>query len=209
MTQSLNDSISPFSRLHHLPYLAFHQVALQRADMADVELAVQMIRLVEKGAREKVLARLLVPFAIDVVSADNDLLGASDVFAKLRNAQAAFTLRVLPLGVNDLGVGEDELGIGVFFECDINHGQPLGDADLWRGQANALGFVHGLKHVCDQLLETVSELGHRLGRFFQNWVSKLNDGIDHEVVVYGRSLASSRCESIFIPVDPLVRLEVL
>ena len=52
MIQSLNDSIAhlPLSRLHQLADLALDQVALQRADVADVELAMQMLGFMKEGS---------------------------------------------------------------------------------------------------------------------------------------------------------------
>ena len=40
----------PLSRFHQLADLAPHEVSLERADVADVELAIQMIGFVEEGA---------------------------------------------------------------------------------------------------------------------------------------------------------------
>ncbi|MNF10331.1 hypothetical protein D3C80_2112430 [compost metagenome] len=35
--------------------------------------------------------------------------------------------------------------------------------DLGRGKANARGFVHGFKHVIDQLADAVVDFRHRFG----------------------------------------------
>ena len=46
----------PFALLHQLADLALHQVALQRADVADVELAVEVVGFVQQRARQQFFA---------------------------------------------------------------------------------------------------------------------------------------------------------
>src|ERR1700722_11214426 len=110
LTQSVNESISqslnllPFSGLHHLPDLALHQVAFQRADTADIELAVQMIGFVLEGARQKFFARLLKRFSMHILGTDGDLEGALHVLAKIGDAQAPFALWGVALGVIVFGI---------------------------------------------------------------------------------------------------------
>src|ERR1700722_4198900 len=99
MSQSLNRL--PFSGFHHLADLAFHQVAFQRADSADVELAVQVIGLVLEGASEKFFAGFLKNFSMHILSADGDLESALHVLAKIGDAQTSLALRVVAFGVND------------------------------------------------------------------------------------------------------------
>ena len=84
--------------------------------------------------------------------------------------------------MNDLRIGQDQLGAGIFFERDVNNGKPLRNSDLRSRQTDALGLIHGLKHVLNQLLELVSELPDRLSKFFKYRISKLYDGVDHVVV---------------------------
>src|SRR6266700_8166847 len=109
MSQSLNDSIVlPFSRFHHFADFAFHQVALEGADVADVELPVQMIGLVEEGTGEQLFSSFFVDFAMDVLSADGDSVGARDVLAEIWNAEASFTLGMAAFSVNNFGFDEDK-----------------------------------------------------------------------------------------------------
>jgi len=53
----------PFSRLHQFLDLAFDQVALQGADVRNVELAVQVIGLMEEGSRQQVFSSVLKKLA--------------------------------------------------------------------------------------------------------------------------------------------------
>ena len=92
ITQLLNSL--PFSGFHQLADFAFHQVAFQGADVADVELAVQVIGFVEEGAGEQFFSGLFEDFAVNILGADRDFVGAGDVFAEVGDAEAAFALGV-------------------------------------------------------------------------------------------------------------------
>jgi hypothetical protein len=171
----------PLSGLDELADFALHQVALEGADVADVELAVEVVGFVEEGAGEQVFSGFFVPFAVDVLSADGDFLGAGDGLAEVGNAEAAFGLGLLALFVDDFRIGEDELGVGIFFEADVDDGEALGDSDLRGGEADAVGLVHGLEHVGDELFKFAVEGGDGFGWSFQHEVSVFDDGIDHAV----------------------------
>ena len=54
----------PLSRFHELFDLAFYEVALDSADVGDVELAVKMIGFVQKGAGQKFFTRVLEGLAV-------------------------------------------------------------------------------------------------------------------------------------------------
>src|SRR4051794_40643347 len=94
----------PFSGFHQLLDLALHEIAFERADVTDVELAIEMIGFVKECAREQFFTGLLEELAFRVLSADGDLFRASHVLAEIRNAEAAFTLGVLAFGANDFGI---------------------------------------------------------------------------------------------------------
>src|SRR5438270_9733967 len=105
MTRSPDSS--PFSGFDQLPDFAFHQVAFQGAQVADVKLAIEVIGFVEKGASEEVVAGLLEPFAVNVLGADGDFARAGDGLAEFGNAEAAFILAVPAFGVDDLRIAEN------------------------------------------------------------------------------------------------------
>ena len=98
--------------------------------MADVELAVQVIGFVEEGAGKQFFSGFLVDLAVNVLGADGDFVRASDVLAEVGDAEASFALRVVALGVNDFGIDEDELGVWIFLEGDVDDGDAAADADL-------------------------------------------------------------------------------
>ena len=60
--------------------------------MADVELAVQVIGLVQKGAGQEFFAGLLENSPLSVLRAHLDFVRTSHVLAEIGDAQAAFAL---------------------------------------------------------------------------------------------------------------------
>ena len=173
-------SFLPFSGFHHFADFALDQIAFQAAEVADVEFAVQMIGLVQEGAGEQFFAGLFEQFSVHVLGANGHFVRARYVLAELWNAQAAFVLDVLALGVNDFGIDENELGVGIFFESYIDDGDAPRNADLRGGQADALGGVHGLEHVVDELLQFFVEGRDFFRGLFEDRIAVLNDGMDHQ-----------------------------
>src|SRR5664279_5844498 len=55
-TRSITAAL-PFAQFNELADLALHQVALERADVTDVELPVEVIGLVQQRARQQLFAR--------------------------------------------------------------------------------------------------------------------------------------------------------
>src|SRR4029077_3946888 len=106
---------SPLARLHQLANLAFDEIALQRADVADVEFAVQVIGLVEEGAGEQLFPSLLEPFSMQILGENRNFAGSRHRLTNLRNAEAAFVLPQPTFGVNNLWIGQNHAGRGVFF----------------------------------------------------------------------------------------------
>ena len=79
MTPISNDPIAslPFSRFDQFANFALDQVAFERADVADVELAVEVIGLVLKGAGQQIVAGLLENLPGQILGADGHNLGAT------------------------------------------------------------------------------------------------------------------------------------
>src|ERR1019366_10417921 len=59
-TRSITAAL-PFTQFNELADLALHQVAFERADVADVKLSVEVVSLVQQGARQQLLAGDLKP----------------------------------------------------------------------------------------------------------------------------------------------------
>src|ERR1019366_2289413 len=110
--QSHNRSISrslPLSRLHQLADLALHQVAFQRTDVADIELAIQVIGFMQKCPRQQLFASFLVPLAVHILGADGHVFRPRHLFTEFRNTQAAFAATLPAFLANDLWVRYHQL----------------------------------------------------------------------------------------------------
>src|SRR5271170_4815753 len=110
----------PFSRFDQLANFALDQVALERADVADVELAVEVIGFVLEGAGQQVVADPLEDLTGQILGADGNHLRARHVFPEIGDAETAFTLGVAAFFVNDFGIDEDQFGVRILFESDID-----------------------------------------------------------------------------------------
>src|SRR5580658_8891067 len=169
----------PVALLQQLANLALHHVALQRADMSDVEFAVQVIGLVQKSARQKYITHDFNGFALKILRSRGDLERTCDVLAKFRNTQASFTRGLPAFGVHDLGIDEHDLGFRIFLEGYVDHRDAFADPDLWSGQPDTVRGIHALEHVVGQLAQFVVEFCDGGRRLLQDRVTIFHDGIDH------------------------------
>ena len=150
----------PFAVALHLADLTQVEVALEGAHAEDEQHAVHVVDLMLKAAREQVFAVPFEPLAELVLGANADLGGADDLFADVGEAEAALLLVDLAVAEDDLGIDENQLVLGVLAHAQVDGGEALGHAHLWRGQAHALIGIGGLKHVGDQLAQLIVEVGH-------------------------------------------------
>src|SRR5438093_12121901 len=132
----------PLSCLNEFAELALHQIALENTEMTVVDLAVQVISLVEKSAGKQVFAGPLKPLSTHILSTHRNLAGTRDWFPKFGNAKAPFILCVLSFSVSDLGIHQDQLRLGILFESYIDDCQSLGNTDLRRRQTHSMGRIH-------------------------------------------------------------------
>src|SRR5258708_2840686 len=84
--------VLPLSRLDEFANLALDQVAFQRADVTDVEFAVQVIGFVLKGPCQQIFAGFLEDLSRCILRAYCNYLRTAYIFAKVRNAKATFAL---------------------------------------------------------------------------------------------------------------------
>ena len=149
-----------------------------------------MIDLVLQAAREQAVGLDLELLAVEVHRANANLGRAFDVAVDVGNRQAAFFALVLPFGVNDFGIDDDERIV-----VDVDDGEPFGASDLRRGEADALRQVHRLEHVARQRPQLVGDFGDGLGILAENRVAEdadvENAHASSEVVTAGAALASS------------------
>src|SRR5260370_14345440 len=120
----------PLSRLHQFLDLALDEVALERADVRDVELAVQVIGLVQEGARQQLFSGVLEKLSAQILRAYRNGLGARDLLAKFGNAQAAFAAPLAALFANDYRIDQNQLAPPFFLEAHLDPPDSLRNADL-------------------------------------------------------------------------------
>src|SRR5258705_262801 len=128
---------------------------IHRLHPVEEEDAVEVVGLVLRDARRKILQRQLDGAAVAIERADHDLRVAGDHPADIRDAQAAFPSLFHRRAVgNDLGVDDDgrlALRVGVLVQqCDE---QAQSFVHLRRGEADAVVLVHRVDHDVDQILE--------------------------------------------------------
>src|SRR5450755_404046 len=111
-TRSITAAL-PFAQFNELADLALHQVALERADVADVELPIEVVGLVQKCAGKQFLAGDLKGLTLQGLGPGGDFPRASYFFAKVGQAQAAFVGGVPPFHVNNFRIDQHNLGFGI------------------------------------------------------------------------------------------------
>src|SRR5215469_610362 len=132
---------------------SLHQVALERTDVRDVEPPIEMIGLMQEGARQQIFARLLELFAFGILRLKGDAFAAFHLLAESRDAQAALFPFLLALHTEDPRVDQHQLVVRVFAIRNVDNGDLSGKADLGGGEAHALGGVHGFEHVFQELMQ--------------------------------------------------------
>src|SRR5664279_398027 len=177
-TRSITAAL-PFTQLCELADLALDQVAFKRADMADIELAVEVVGLMQQGTCQQLFAGHLKAFALQVLGPSGDFPRTCDFLAKLRQTQASFVGGDPAFHVNNFRIDQHDLGLWIFLEGDVDDRDAFADADLRRGQAHAVRGIHAFEHVVRQLAQLIVELGNRGRRLLQYRVSELDDWIDH------------------------------
>src|SRR5690242_9769894 len=110
----------PLPRFGQLSHLALDQVALERAEMADEKLAVQMIGLVHERARQQRFTGFFKESSFQVLGAYCDLHRPRHRLAKFWNAQAALVAALPAFGTDDLRIHQHQLRIWIFLERGIN-----------------------------------------------------------------------------------------
>ena len=98
----------PFAGLLQLFDFALDQIALERAQMVDEKNSVQVIDLVQQGAREQIFAGDFEGFAFDVLGAHGGFLGAAHRLAKTGDAEAALLAGLLAFLRDDFGIDEND-----------------------------------------------------------------------------------------------------
>jgi hypothetical protein len=171
-------SPSPLALFPELFDFALDQVALQHAQVLDEKNAVEVIDFVAEGAGEEIFATDFEGFALGVLRLYGDKLRTQDVAAKTWNGEAAFFFELFAFGVNNFRVGENEFRFGIFTARDVNDGHAQMQADLGRGESDALRGIHRGEHIFGELLQFGIEVFYRRCGFFEDGIAVLDDWVD-------------------------------
>jgi len=159
MRELAEDGMTMILVTHELPFAQEVSDWVVFIDI-DEQLPDQVIVFVLQRPREERLAFQLERGSRDVERPDLRALATLDRHEDARERETPFVpgLRLFR-DLHELGVDED-LGIRTFFaagDVPIDDEQPDGHTHLDRGQAGAIGVVHGLPHVGHEKLQGVVE----------------------------------------------------
>ena len=152
----------------------------------DEEDAVEMVNLVLRGAGEEAGGFEVEFVPGEVARVDGDFRGAANLGADFRDAEAAFGAGLFPFGFCDGRIDENQGhrqgrrdGPRLFAGGHINDGEQNRFADLLRGQADAVGGVHGLHHIRGELAVVGRDVIDALALLAQDRVTILDDFQNH------------------------------
>lgn len=155
---------------------ATNTLALERRDVIDEELAVEMVNLVLDADGEQSVGLEFLSLAVAVECAHPHALGAGHGLVEAGHRETAFFHLLLALARENLGVDQTEGRVAVF--GDVDDHDPALHADLNGGQSDARRGIHGFKHVVDEPLDTGIDPGNRLGRATQPRIGE-GENIEH------------------------------
>src|SRR5882757_150190 len=141
----------PFPGTLQLADFAQDKIALEGADAEDEEYSVKVIDFMLEGASQQVVSVPLKPIAFQILGAYFHLGRARDLLPNVRQAETALFLVDLSFLGNDLRIDQGNLVFGGLLKAEIDHRYAFWNPDLRSSEADAMGNVHGLEHIVDQL----------------------------------------------------------
>src|SRR5690606_29551679 len=152
-------------------------LALQRRQIVDEQLALEVIHLVLDALREQPVRLELERLAVLVERPDLDPLGPLDELVQPRDGQTPLLEALAAVRGEDFRVDEAARLIAPLGHVD--HDDALVNVDLRRSKADAGRGIHRLEHVLDQALHVVVDNCDALGAYSQprigileNWESR-------------------------------------
>src|SRR3989442_3381260 len=134
--------------------LLLDAIARHGREVVDEDHAVQVIHLVLDDASEETLGLEVDGLAVVVGGMDGDPLAALDVPEDAGQRETSLLIGHGSASTRDDGIDEGaRAALAV-----VHHEQAIGDAHLWRGEADADLVVHRLDHVADQPAELGRDL---------------------------------------------------
>mmetsp|Transcript_28333 Transcript_28333/g.52865 ORF Transcript_28333/g.52865 Transcript_28333/m.52865 type:complete len:272 (-) Transcript_28333:2007-2822(-) len=167
----------------HLDHLAGDHLPLERFEVVDEQLAIEVVNLVlNAGGPEAVhLFTLFIAVAVDPF--DLNLSGPGHVGILLGQGQTALLIDVqIVRGGHNLGVEHDQ-GPGrlALFLDAIEHDQTLQHAHLRGGQTHTRRVIHGFQHIIGQRAQVIRQIGDGIAGLFQTRVGVQDNRAFHGV----------------------------
>jgi hypothetical protein len=155
-------------------------LALEAGQPLDPEQAVELIDLMLVTNRAQAVGFLGLKIAVDVPIADPHPRVTPDVVVDAGHRDAAFLMQDgLRRGPDDLRI---DVGPRAIDEVEIEHHHPQGDADMWRGDADARCCVHRFQQIAGEVAQRVVERSYGLRRQRKPGVGIADDRADGHVI---------------------------
>src|SRR6056297_4224026 len=152
----------------------FDHSALQRRQVVDEYLAVQMVDFVLDAYRQQPVGIEFHRVAVAIQTLDADILGTLDLGILAGNRQAAFLTQLASFAADDFGIDDDLRLVALFAEVEYQNAQAA--IDLRGGKPDAARGVHCLEHVVGQSPNRIGDFVDRPGDVAQPRIGKLEYG---------------------------------
>ena len=129
--------------------------------MVHQEDTVKVIDLMTNGLREKTICPDVPPVAVRVLGPDDERCGSFESREEARERETPLLETGLSLASDDRRIGEDDLGLRIFADREVDRREPQIDADLGRGKAETGRLPPGLEEVFDQCAQRLVEILYR------------------------------------------------
>src|SRR2546425_319815 len=161
------------------------QLALERAQAVDEELALQMVHLVLHAYRQqRVGCFLLLPTTVAIRVLDDDVAETRDLLVLVRDRQAAFGIRELSVANLEHRIDQPEQALALLLRLlafgrralvHVHRDHVEVHAHLRGREPDAVGVIHRLSHVVAQLADLRVDLAYGLGLLLQAGVGPDQD----------------------------------
>jgi hypothetical protein len=112
--------------------------------------SIEVVDFVTHGLRQQALGLEISPLAVLILGADGQCRRSIECREKAGERETAFLETCLPLLVNDRRIGEDDPGVGILANREVNGREPQIDSNLRRCEPESGRLPPGLKEVFDE-----------------------------------------------------------
>ena len=167
--------------------LAADPITLERGEIVDEQLAVEVIHFVLQANGQNAVELTLEDDAVTILRPHTDALRTLDRIEDAGDRQAALFHRANLAAPEDLRIDEHERLAAIV--AHVHDDELPVHVDLGGGEADAGRRVHGLEHVVHQPQQGGVKHRDRLGAGAQTWIGKLENGQQS----HGARSFGSRC----------------